>query len=147
MKPFRSFSITANDPGLASSDSAAPPTMTTAILPPPSLVQMRRILSLDTSHIPNERNTSRKNGNLKKTKRQKSNIHSSTIFCCLLVTGFTGLFGLIYWLKCNVPKTFKRQPHKMVKHTQTIRRQQPTNCLSVFNHFVALVLKGLKQSR
>ena len=33
----------------------------------------------------------------------------------------------------------------MVKHTQTIRRQQqePTNCLSVFNHFVGLVLKGL----
>ena len=32
----------------------------------------------------------------------------------------------------------------MVKHTQTIRRQQPTNCLSVFDHFVRLALKGLK---
>ena len=32
----------------------------------------------------------------------------------------------------------------MVKHTQTIRRQQSTNCLSVFNHFVGLVLKELK---
>ena len=31
---------------------------------------------------------------------------------------------------------FKRQPHKMVKHTQTIRWQQPANCLSVFDHFV-----------
>ena len=31
----------------------------------------------------------------------------------------------------------------MVKHTQTIRRQQPTNCLSVSDHFVGLVLKGL----
>ena len=31
----------------------------------------------------------------------------------------------------------------MVKHTQTIRRQQPTNCLKVFDHFVELVLKGL----
>ena len=31
----------------------------------------------------------------------------------------------------------------MVKHTQTIRRQQPTNCLSVFDHFVGLPLKGL----
>ena len=30
----------------------------------------------------------------------------------------------------------------MVKHTQTIRRQQPTNCLSVFDHFVGLALKG-----
>ena len=32
----------------------------------------------------------------------------------------------------------------MTKHTQTIRQQQPTNYLSVFNHFVGLVLKGLK---
>ena len=31
----------------------------------------------------------------------------------------------------------------MVKHTQTIRRRLPTNCLSVFDHFVALALKGL----
>ena len=29
----------------------------------------------------------------------------------------------------------------MVKHTQTIRR--PTSCLSVFDHFVGLALKGL----
>ena len=31
----------------------------------------------------------------------------------------------------------------MVKHTQTIRRQQQTNCLSVFDHFVGFTLKGL----
>ena len=31
----------------------------------------------------------------------------------------------------------------MVKHTQTIRQQQPTNCLSVFDHFVRLAHKGL----
>ena len=31
----------------------------------------------------------------------------------------------------------------MVKHTQKIRRQPPTNCLSVFDHFVRLALKGL----
>ena len=31
----------------------------------------------------------------------------------------------------------------MVKHTQTIRLQQPMNCLSVFDHFVGLALKGL----
>ena len=30
----------------------------------------------------------------------------------------------------------------MTKHSQTIRRQ-PTNCLSVFDHFVGLALKGL----
>ena len=38
---------------------------------------------------------------------------------------------------------FKRQPHKMAKHTQAIRRQQQTSCLSVFDHFVRLALKGL----
>ena len=38
-----------------------------------------------------------------------------------------------------------RQPHKMVKHTQTIRRLLPTNYLSVFDHFVGLALKELKK--
>ena len=37
----------------------------------------------------------------------------------------------------------KRKTHKMVKHNETTRRQQPTNCLSVFDHFARLVLKGL----
>ena len=31
----------------------------------------------------------------------------------------------------------------MVKHTQTICRQQPTNCVIVFDHFVRLALEGL----
>ena len=31
----------------------------------------------------------------------------------------------------------------MVKHTQKIRLLLPTNCLSVFDHFVELALKGL----
>ena len=31
----------------------------------------------------------------------------------------------------------------MVKHTQKIRRQQPTNCLTVSDHFVKVALKGL----
>ena len=35
------------------------------------------------------------------------------------------------------------QPHKMVKHTQTIRRQKLTNCLSVYDHFVRLALKWI----
>ena len=39
------------------------------------------------------------------------------------------------------------QLQKMVKHTQTIRRHLPTNCSSVFDHFVGLVLKGLKSAR
>ena len=33
----------------------------------------------------------------------------------------------------------------MVQQTQTIRRQQPTSCLSVFDHFVGLALKRLNQ--
>ena len=32
----------------------------------------------------------------------------------------------------------------MTKRTQTIRWQPSTNCLSVFDHFVGLGLKGLK---
>ena len=32
---------------------------------------------------------------------------------------------------------------EMAKHTQTIRRQQPMNCLGVFDQFVELVLNGL----
>ena len=32
----------------------------------------------------------------------------------------------------------------MVKHTQTICREQPINCFSVFDHFVGLVLKVLR---
>ena len=35
----------------------------------------------------------------------------------------------------------------MVKQTQTIRRKLPTNCLSVFDHFVKLVLNGLRISK
>ena len=31
----------------------------------------------------------------------------------------------------------------MVRHTQAIHRQKPTNCLSVFDHFVGLTLKEL----
>ena len=31
----------------------------------------------------------------------------------------------------------------MVIHTQTLRWQQPKNCLIVFEHFVGLTLKGL----
>ena len=32
----------------------------------------------------------------------------------------------------------------MLKHTETIRRQKPTNCLIVFGRFIGLTLKGLK---
>ena len=42
---------------------------------------------------------------------------------------------------------FKRQPYKIVKHTLTICRQKPTNCLSMFDHFGGLVLKGLNRKQ
>ena len=41
---------------------------------------------------------------------------------------------------------FKRKPHKMVNHTQTICWLLPTNCLSMFDHLVGLALKGLSLS-
>ena len=41
------------------------------------------------------------------------------------------------------PSEFKRQPHKMVKHTQTICQLLPTNCLIVFDDFVGLAFEGL----
>ena len=34
----------------------------------------------------------------------------------------------------------------MVKHTQTIRRQKSMNCLRVFDHFVGLALKRLRNT-
>ena len=34
----------------------------------------------------------------------------------------------------------------MAKNIQTIRREHPTICLSVFDHFVGLTLKGLKNA-
>ena len=45
--------------------------------------------------------------------------------------------------------TFKCQFHKMVKHTQTIRRQidQLTSWQSVFDHFVESALKGLIEKK
>ena len=55
--------------------------------------------------------------------------------------GLTFIFFFIYKREFN-SEPFKSQPHKMFKHTQTICRQQPTNCLSVFAHFVGLALKG-----
>ena len=39
------------------------------------------------------------------------------------------------------------QPHKMVKHTETICRLLPTNCLTVFDHFVGLGPKGLNSRK
>ena len=55
---------------------------------------------------------------------------------------YTGI-SIYFILKRNkaLAKPFKRQSHKMVKHTQKIHL--PTNCLSVFDHFVGSAVKGL----
>ena len=40
-------------------------------------------------------------------------------------------------------KCFTKIIYKMAKHIQTIRCQQPTNCLSMFDHFVDYFRKNL----
>ena len=44
-------------------------------------------------------------------------------------------WGKLAKLECAKLMFLRHQPQEMGKHTQTIRRQQPTNCLSVFDHF------------
>ena len=57
-------------------------------------------------------------------------------------------FLKIYWsgVLLSLLKTDQMIKHmvkwsndQMVKHTQTIRRQQPTNCLSVFDHLMSII--------
>ena len=63
---------------------------------------------------------------------------------CNLVMVLLGCKGRYIQQLLNVMRNpFSASPHKMIKHTQAIRRQQPTNCLRVFDHFVVLALKGL----
>ena len=40
----------------------------------------------------------------------------------------------------------RRNPLRMIKHTQTIRWLLPTNCLSVIGHFVGLAPKWLTKT-
>ena len=47
------------------------------------------------------------------------------------------------YFNCGEIYSFKRQPPKIVKHTQTIRWLLLTNFLSVFDQFVGLAVKGL----
>ena len=51
----------------------------------------------------------------------------------------------LIWIYLSYPTTelFQHQPHKMVKHTQKLCWLFSTKSLSVFKHFVELVLKGL----
>ena len=73
-------------------------------------------------------------------------IHNTSIYLyiCIQVQVSVSVYNDLYMdIVRVVNPPFKYQSHKMVKHTQTICRQQPTNCLSVFDHFVVLALKVL----
>ena len=65
---------------------------------------------------------------------------ASEFFIDLIATGNLSVKSLCQLIAIN---SFKGQSHKMVKHTQTICRILPTNCVSVFDHFVYLAFKGL----
>ena len=58
--------------------------------------------------------------------------------------GNTGLKYVQTFINSRRRNSFKRQPHKIVKHTQTICRQFADE-LGVFDHFVGLVLKRLNR--
>ena len=45
----------------------------------------------------------------------------------------------------KLESTLYTPTHNITKHTQTIRRLLPKKCLSVFDDFVGLALKGLSQ--
>ena len=55
---------------------------------------------------------------------------------------FDRILNTPMFIMLMIQKDTQYVPHKVVKHTQTIRRQKPTNCLSVFDHFEGLALKG-----
>ena len=63
----------------------------------------------------------------------------------LIYTGLTKQYlpnGFL--LETNFDSKFhEAHNHKMVKHTQQFVGNSPTNCLSVFDHFVGLALKGI----
>ena len=64
---------------------------------------------------------------------------------CSLQDVFWRLISQYYLQNQHYLNPLKRQPHKMVKHTQTIRWKKPANCFSKLDHFVRLALKGLNQ--
>ena len=60
-----------------------------------------------------------------------------TIFKCSGDIFFSRTFDLL------LLNPLSANPTKWSNTLKTIRRQKPTNCLSVFDHFVGLALKGL----
>ena len=69
------------------------------------------------------------------------NIKNSEAFWCFLRVYDND--SAMLWRTCFGKNDIcKRQPHKMVKLIQTIRRLLPTNYLSVLDHFVRLALRS-----
>ena len=60
-------------------------------------------------------------------------------FCSIKVFPCLVSFSFLFWSL----NTVRANPHKIVKHTQAICRLLPTNCFTVFDHFVGLTFKGL----
>ena len=69
------------------------------------------------------------------------------LYCCPIYFVFTIQENFRLVVVSDAPISdypFKRQPHKIFKYTQTVRWLGPTNCLSMFDHFVGLAFIGLK---
>ena len=62
------------------------------------------------------------------------------------VLGVKSNFKIINPLSANPTKWSNISKQFVGISTQTIRRQKPTNCLSVFEHFAGLALKGLRRN-
>ena len=77
---------------------------------------------------------------IRELEGSKKCLSRQSVYICLLLF----MFSYHEILNMKLPQPSKGQPRKMVKPTQTISRQKPTNCLSVFDHFVGLALKTLK---
>ena len=60
------------------------------------------------------------------------------------------MFGRVLYIPLNFATKWRnltlQAPTPLNGQTNTIIRQQPTNCFSVFDHFEGLVLKGLTHS-
>ena len=70
-------------------------------------------------------------------------ILTNFIFIVSDLSRVNGTFPDVFLFQVGLHKDIVPQPNKMVKQTQKICQLLPMNCLSLFDHFVALALKGL----
>ena len=82
---------------------------------------------------------------LRQIKKQCFTSSDCSIIRVIIVCNFSTNLDIFFTCKSGQPvkkiipgtNRLKRQPYKMVKHTQTIRWQKSPNCLSVFDPFVS----------